>query len=112
MVAPQHKLRINYSGDLTMNRTLVSIIFAGLVASAQAHPKTTPPVIEPEAVAQVTLQKTAEVVKVRASRELPAAATKASAPPAKSTWGKYGTLLATIVVICAIALRRQRLERP
>jgi hypothetical protein len=97
-----------------MHRALVSTIFAGLiafVASAHAHPKTTPPIIKPEAAAQVTLQKASDTVKVRAPRELPVTSIKESARPAESGWGKYGTLLATLVVMCAIALRRQRLGR-
>jgi hypothetical protein len=115
IAAPQHKLLVNHSGDLTMHRALVSVIFAGLiafVASAHAHPKATQPIIKPEAaVTQVTMQKASDSVKVRAPRELPVAVIKESDPPAVSGWGKYGTLLATLVVMCAIALRRQRLGR-
>jgi hypothetical protein len=108
---------VNHSGDLTMHRALVSTIFAGLiafVASAHAHPhpKVTQPIIKPEAaVTQVTMQKASDTVKVRAPRELPVAVIKETASPAESGWGKYGTLLATLVVMCAIALRRQRLGR-
>lgn len=100
-----------------MHRALVSTIFAGLiafVASAHAHPhpKVTQPIIKPEAtVTQVTMQKASDTVKVRAPRELPVAVIKETASPAESGWGKYGTLLATLVVMCAIALRRQRLGR-
>lgn len=95
-----------------MNRVLASTIFASLIASAHAHPKPAPPAIKLEAVTQVTLKKTSEMVKVRVLRELPATTIKSSASPAESRWGKYGTLLATLVVMCAIALRRRRLERP
>jgi hypothetical protein len=102
---------VNHSGDLTMHRALVSTIFAGLVVAAHAHQKTTPPVIKPEAASQITLQKAGETLKVRATREVPVTVIKESAPPAESAWGKYGTLLATLVVMCAIALRRQRLGR-
>jgi hypothetical protein len=109
-------------GDITMHRALVSTIFAGLiafVASAHAHPKTTTQIIKPEAAMQVTLQratetvkvKASETVKVRAPRELPATVTQDSAPTAESAWGQYGTLLATLVVMCAIAVRRQRMGR-
>lgn len=113
MQTPQHKLMPNNSGDLTMHRTLVSAILACLIASAHAHPKTTPSIIKPEAVTQITLQKTSEVVKVRATRETSATPTvKESTHAVEGGWGKYGTLLATIVVMCAIALRRQRLGRP
>lgn len=101
-----------------MHRALVSTIFAGLiafVASAHAHPINTPPLIKPEAATQittqVTLQKASDTVKVRVPRELPLTAIKESPPPTESGWGKYGTLLATLVVMCAIALRRQRLGR-
>jgi hypothetical protein len=116
IAAPQHKLLVNHSGDLTMHRALVSTVLAGLiafVASAHAHPKTTTPIIKPEAATQVTLQKASDTVavKVRAPRELSVTAIKESPPPAESGWGKYGTLLATLVVMCAIALRRQRLGR-
>ena len=111
--APQHKLMRNNSGDLTMHRALLSAILAGLIAPAHAHPKTTPSIIKPDAVVQVTLQKTSNVVKVRAERETSANQTiKQSTSPVKSGWDKYGTLLATIVVLCAIALRRQRLGQP
>jgi hypothetical protein len=94
-----------------MHRALVSVIFAGLVASAHANPKATPPIITPEAVTQVALQKTSDVVKVRAPRELFPTTAKESTAQVESGWGKYGTLLATLVVMCAIALRRQRLGR-
>lgn len=111
--APQHKLMPNNSGDLTMHRTLVLAILACLIASAYAHPKITPSIIKPEAVTQVTLQKTSEVVKVRATPETSARPTvKKNTQAAESGWGKYGTLLATIVVMFAIALRRQHLGRP
>jgi hypothetical protein len=112
IAAAQHKLVTNYSGDFTMHRALVSTIFAGLfafVAAAHSHPKTTPPIIKPEASAQVTLQSASDAVKVRAPRELAVTAAKAGAPPAESGWSKYGTLLATLVVMGAIAVRRQRL---
>ena len=96
-----------------MHRALVSAILAGLIASAHAHPKTTYSIIKPEAVTQVTLQKTSEVVKVRATRETSVIpSVKESTHAVESRWGKYGTLLATLVVMCAIALRRQRLGRP
>jgi len=94
-----------------MYRALVSAILAGLVASAQAQPKTTPSIIQPEAATHVTLQKATDMVKVRTPRELPAAAVKESTSPVDGGWGKYGTLLATLVVMCAIALRRQRRGR-
>lgn len=110
---PQQKLIPNNTADLTMHRTLVLAILACLIGSAHAHPKTTPSIIKPEAVTQVTLQKTSEVVKVRATRETSAPPTvKESTHAVESGWGKYGTLLATLVVMCAIALRRQRLGRP
>lgn len=113
MPPPQHKLMPNNTGDLTMHRTLVLAILACLIGSAHAHPKTTPSIIKPAAVTQVVLQKTSEVVKVRATRETSATpAVRESAHAAESGWGKYGTLLATLVVMCAIALRRQRLGRP
>ena len=112
MPAPQHKLMLNNSGDLTMHRALVSAILAGLIASAHAHPKTTPSIIKPEAVTQATLQKTSEIVKLRATHTSASHTVKESTFPVESGWGKYGTLLATIIVMCAIALRRQRLGRP
>lgn len=114
IAALQHKLGINHSGDLTMYRALVSTILAAFVASAHAHPNTSTSIIKPEpttATTQVTLQKASDTVKVRAPRELPTAANKESTPPVVSAWGKYGTLLATLVVMCAIAVRRQRLGR-
>ena len=102
----------NNSADLTMHRALVAAILAGLIASAHAHPKTTSFIIKPEAITQVTLQKTSEV-KVGATRETSVIpSVKESTHAAESGWGKYGTLLATLVVMCAIALRRQRLGRP
>lgn len=99
-----------------MHRALVSVIFAGLIfagliASAQAHQKNTPPGINTEASTQVSLQKSTEVIKVRAQRTVPDTVDKSSDPSPSSGWGKYGTLLATLVVMCAIALRRQRLGR-
>jgi hypothetical protein len=106
-----------------MHRALLSTIFAGLTASvapAHAHPTSMQPLITPVAIAQVTLpsaaqvtvQKASDTVKVSAPRELPVAAIEESPPTPESMWGKYGTLLATVVVMFAIALRRQRLGRP
>lgn len=93
-----------------MHRALVSIIFTALmatVASAQTQQKA--PIIKPEAATQVSLQKAGDTVKVRAPRELAVTATKAGAQAAQSGWAGYGTLLATLVVMCAIAFRRSRL---
>ena len=112
MPAPQHKLMFNNSRDLTMHRALVSAILAGLIASAHAHPKITPSIIKPEAITQATLQKTSEIVKLRATHTSATHTVKGGTSPVESGWGKYGTLLATIIVMCAIALRRQRLGRP
>lgn len=113
MPRPQSKLMQNNSGDLTMNRTLVLAVLACLLASAHAHPKITSSATKPEAVSQVTLQKSSEAVKVRTTQETPAKpAVKDNTHAAKGGLGKYGTLLATLVVMCAIALRRQRLGRP
>ena len=113
MPSAQHKLMSNNSGDLSMHRTLVMAILSCLIASAHAHPKTTSSIVKPEAVTQATLQKNSEVVKVRSTRDIPVTpAVKESTPAAESRWGKYGTLLAALVVMCAIALRRQRLGRP
>ena len=110
---PKHTLMPNNSGDLTMHRTLLLHILACLIASAHADPKTTPYIVKPESVTQVTLQLTSEVVKVRATREtLATPGVKESTHVGDGGWGKYGTLLATLVVMCAIALRRQRLRRP
>jgi hypothetical protein len=94
-----------------MYRALVFTIFAGLITPAHAHQKNTPPSIKAEAATQVTMQKSGEAIKVSASRALPVAAVEDSAPLPEGGWGKYGTLLATLVVMCAIALRRQRLGR-
>ena len=109
----QLKLLPNNSGDLIMHRTLVLAILACLIGSAHAHPKTTSSIIRPETVTQVTLQKNTAVVKVRATPEASVTPSiKESTHAVESGWGKYGTLLATLVVMCAIALRRQRLGRP
>ena len=113
MPSAQHKLMSNNSGVLTMHRTLVMAILSCLIASAHAHPKLTSSIVKPEAVTQATPQRNGEIVKVRATRDTPATpAVKESTPTAEGGWGKYGTLLATLIVMCAIALRRQRLGRP
>ena len=110
---PKHKLMAIHSGALIMQRTLVLTVLACMLGSAQAHPKPAPSIIRHEGVTQITLQKTTEIVKVRDMREASAAPTvKASTHAVQSGWGKYGTLLATLVVMCAIAMRRQRLGRP
>ena len=96
-----------------MHRALLVAIFVCLFGSAHAHPKITSSIIKPEAVTQVTLPKNTEIVKVRATPEASVTPSiKESTHAVESGWGKYGTLLATLVVMCAIALRRQRLGRP
>lgn len=94
-----------------MHRALVSAIFAALISSAHAQPQATPAIIKPEATTQVALQQTTELVKVRAPQEFSRPAANETPLPVESRWGKYGTLLATLVVMCAIALRRQRVGR-
>lgn len=95
-----------------MYRTVVVAVLACLAAPAQAHQKTTPSVIQHETVTQIALQKTSEVVKVSVTRGASEAPIiKESMHAGASGWGKYGTVLATLVVMCAIALRRQRLGR-
>ena len=96
-----------------MHRALLIAIFVCLFGSAHAHPKITSSIIKPEAVTQVTLPKNTEIVKVRTTPEtsLPPSS-KGRAQAVEGGWGKYGTLLATLVVMCAIAMRRQRQGRP
>lgn len=96
-----------------MHRALLVAIFVCLFGSAHAHPKITSSIIKPEAVTQVTLPKNTEIVKVKATPEtFLTPFSKGSAQAVEDGWGKYGTLLATLIVMCAIALRRQRLGRP
>lgn len=96
-----------------MHRALVVAIFVCLFGTVHAHPKITSSAIKSEAVAQVTLPKNTEIVKVRAMPEASLAPSiKGSTQAVEGGWGKYGTLLATLVVMCAIAVRRQRLGRP
>lgn len=96
-----------------MHRALVVAIFICLFGSAHAHPKVTASIIKPETVNQVTQPKNTEIVKVRATPEAsPTLSSKSSTQVVEGGWGKYGMLLATLVVMCAIALRRQRLGRP
>jgi hypothetical protein len=78
LAAPKCKPNVKYLGGITMRRTLVSTILAGLVVSAFAHPKTTPPALDPDAVSRVTLQKPNEAVKVRAMQERPSPTIKES----------------------------------
>ena len=109
----KHKLMAFNSGALIMQRTLVLTVLACMLGSAHAHPKPASSIIRREGVTHITLQKTTAIVKVRDTREASVTpAVKESTHAVPGGWGKYGTLLATLVVMCAIALRRQRLGRP
>lgn len=95
-----------------MHRALASVIFAGLIASAHGHPLNPPSIVKTDAATHVKLQPGSEVIKVRMPRETPAAVVKEHATPEKSGWSKYGMMLATLIVMGAIVVRRQRLGRP
>ena len=96
-----------------MQRTLVLTVLACMLGSAHALPKPASSIIRREGVTHITLQKTTAIVKVRDTREASVTpAVKEITHAVPGGWGKYGTLLATLVVMCAIALRRQRLGRP
>lgn len=96
-----------------MYRALVAAVLVCLFGSAYAHPKVTSSSIKPEAFTQATPSKNTEIVKVRATPQASMTPSiKEGTHAVESGWGKYGMLLATLVVMCAIALRRQRLGRP
>lgn len=102
-----------------MHRALLTVIFAGFVASSHADPGNSPSVIALEANSRIQLQPAPEVVKTIATRnEIPvrgtpaASAYKKQAEPGHTRASTYGTLLATLVLMVAIAVRRLRSGTP
>lgn len=101
-----------------MHRALLTVIFAGFVASSHADPGNSPSVIALEANSRIQLQPAPEVVKTIATRNdipvrgTPAASTKKQAEPGNTRASTYGTLLATLVLMVAIAVRRLRSGTP
>lgn len=102
-----------------MYRALASVIFAGLAASAYAHPTTTATatataiIVKPQTTTPFKRPSGVEVVKVSLPRNVSvAASTKSAAPaPMESERSPYGMLFATVAVMAAIAVRRQRTGR-
>lgn len=94
-----------------MHRALASVIFAGLAASASAHPTTTAIIAKPRAAAQLQRTPGIESVKVSVPRNISVAAPNKDIQSAEPGRSPYGMLLATLVVMAAIAVRRQRTGR-
>jgi hypothetical protein len=96
-----------------MYRALASVIFAGLAASAYAHPTTTAIIVKPQTTTPFKRPSGVEAVKVSLPRNVSVAASGKSAAPApvESDRSPYGMLFATVAVMAAIAVRRQRTGR-
>ena len=107
-----------------MLRTLLPIIFAGLTtAGAAAHPAATSITLKPESAINVSRQPAStDAVRIVAQRELlmqrdsssfAAGKQSQSSSESKTTSGKnsYGMLFATLFIMAAIAVRRQRSRR-
>ena len=100
-----------------MYRALASVIFAGLAASASAHPSTTAIIAKPQTTTQfkrpsgVNAVKAVKAVKVSLPRNGSVAVSSKNPTPAESGRSPYGMLIATLAVMAAIAVRRQRTGR-
>ena len=96
-----------------MYRALASVIFAGLVTSAYAHPAATATFVKPQTTMPFNRQPAVEAVKVSLPRSVSVAAPSKSAVPApvESDRSPSGMLFATVAVMAAIAVRRQRTGR-
>lgn len=98
-----------------MYRALASVIFAGFAASAYAHPTTTATaiIVKPQTTTPFKRPSGVEAVKVSLPRNVSVAASSKSAAPApvESERSPYGMLFATVAVMAAIAVRRQRTGR-
>ena len=98
-----------------MHRALASVIFAGLAASAYAHPTPTAAaiIVKTQATTPFKRSPDVEAVKVSLPRNMSVApSSKSSAPsPSETDRSPYGMLFATVAVMAAIAVRRQRMGR-
>lgn len=96
-----------------MHRALASVIFAGLAASAYAHPAANAIIVKPQTTTPLKRPSGVEAVKVSLPRNVSVAASSKSAAPApvESDRSPYGMLFATVAVMVAIAVRRQRTGR-
>ena len=94
-----------------MHRALASVIFAGLAASASAHPTTTAIIAKPQTTTQFKRPSDVEAVNVSLPRNVSVAAPGKNTASVESDRSPYGMLLATLAVMAAIAVRRQRTGR-
>ena len=94
-----------------MYRALASVILAGLAASASAQPTTTAIIAKPQTTTHFKRQSGVEAVKVSLPRNGSVAASSKNPTPAEPGRSPYGMLFATLAVMAAIAVRRQRAGR-
>ena len=94
-----------------MYRALASVILAGLAASASAHPTTTAIIAKPQTTTQFKRPSDVEAVKVSLPHHVSVAAPGKNTASVESDRSPYGMLLATLAVMAAIAVRRQRTGR-
>lgn len=99
-----------------MRRVLLTVVFSVCISSACAHAGTPPPgsVLVAENAAHMALQLGPEAVKVSTKNNETQVRTVSQNPTGEapnrdsSGWRTYGTLLATLVLMGAIALRRHK----
>ena len=94
-----------------MHRALASVILAGLAASAFAHPTTTAIIAKPQTTTPFMRPSDVEAVKVSLPRNVSVTAPGKNTASVESDRSPYGMLLATLAVMAAIAVRRQRTGR-
>ena len=106
-----------------MSRALLTVVLVtGLAAAGAAAPASAAPSIQARASPSEPVSETAVRIKLQAVTESPRVIAAGmepdlrSVPPSSadsssstddSGWGSYGTLLATLVLMAAIALRRR-----
>jgi hypothetical protein len=110
----------------TMSRALLTVVLVAGFAAAAAPASTAasiqvrafPPDTLSETAARMPLQPVAQPVVVIATgivpelRSVPRSSVDSRSSTDESGWRSYGTLLATLVLMAAIALRRNKAWRP
>ena len=101
-----------------MRRALFTVALTVCVGLASAHSRTDPAVSATDSSTRMTRQFAPEAVKVSAKnnekqvRSLPQNSADEQSDPGKSGWRTYGTLMATLILMGAIALRRYKSGKP
>ena len=95
-----------------MRRALLAIVLAAFFTSASAYPGPDVAVNSANTATRATLQPVSsnvDVSVVKSVKQFPQNSADDASIKDDSDWRSYGTLVATLVLMAAIAIRRQRL---